>query len=105
MLKGTIRKLLYYAKQTFIETFRIRKQVEAEKEETEGMSEEKLMCPICGGLHPAGHRDKELKDKLEAIKNWFNDWIDPWLDKAGEEGFMLPKKRMVSLKKILETEG
>jgi len=42
--------------------------------------------------------------KLEAVKNWFNDWIDPWLDKAGEEGFMLPKKRMVSLKKILEAE-
>ncbi len=26
------------------------------------------MCPICGGLHPAGHRDKELEDKLETVK-------------------------------------
>ncbi len=31
------------------------------------MSEENLLCPICGGLHPAGHRDKELEDRLEAI--------------------------------------
>lgn len=43
-------------------------------------------------------------EKLEAITRWFNDWINPWLDKAGEKGFMLPKKHMTSLKKILEGE-
>ena len=49
------------------------------------------------------HDDKRKAElKLEDVTNWFNDWINPWLDKAGEEGFMLPKKRMTSLKKILE---
>jgi len=37
--------------------------------------EENLMCPICGGLHPAGHRDKELEDKLEAVKDWYQRLI------------------------------
>ena len=32
--------------------------------------EENLICPICGGLHPAGHRDRELEEKLEAIKKY-----------------------------------
>lgn len=38
------------------------------------MNEESLMCPICGGLHPAGHRDKELEDRLESIKNDLVEW-------------------------------
>ena len=34
------------------------------------MSEENLMCPICGGLHPAGHRDTKLEEQLEAVRKW-----------------------------------
>jgi len=40
------------------------------------MSEENLVCPICGGLHPAGHRDKELEDRLEAAKDVCEQWLD-----------------------------
>lgn len=62
---------------------------------------------LFGGISvmQAWELERELgkaQDKLKAVKSWFNDWINPWLDKAGEEGFMLPKKRMTSLKKILE---
>ena len=44
------------------------------------MSEENLMCPICGGLHPVGHRDKELKQKLEAIKIMVDALVDQWTE-------------------------
>lgn len=33
------------------------------------MSEANLMCPICGGLHPAGHRDKELEEQLREAQS------------------------------------
>lgn len=56
---------------------------------------EKNLCSICGGLHPAGHRDKELEEKLEAVKTLYNEfpenfWVcghsrkqqlDSWLDR------------------------
>lgn len=62
------------------------------------MIEENLMCPICGGLHPAGHRDKEFEDKLKAIEEV--------LDKFSRS----PAKQtcyatMGLIKKILEAEG
>jgi len=47
-----------------------------------------------------------LEQKLEAIQNWFNDWINPWmlLLNKDEDGFQLSKKRMISLKEIPEGE-
>lgn len=39
------------------------------------VTDESLMCPICGGLHPSGHRDKELEDKLDTIKSWYETRI------------------------------
>lgn len=47
---------------------------------------------------------RACEQKLEAAQNWFNDWINPWmlLLNKDEDGFQLSKKRMISLKEILE---
>jgi len=47
---------------------------------TDPECEESLICSICGGLHPAGHRDKELEDKLEAVKTHLTKWISQHSD-------------------------
>ena len=35
------------------------------------LSEDPPMCPICGGLHPSGHRDDELLARLESAREYF----------------------------------
>jgi len=67
--------------------------------------DENLMCPICGGLHPAGHRDKELEDKLEAVKVWFSDHILSVWNLIPPEGLIVHKRGLEKLRKILEAEG
>ena len=39
-----------------------------------------MKCPICGGLHPAGHRDRELEEKLEAVENWHSAQLGRQVD-------------------------
>jgi len=33
------------------------------------MNEDNWICPICGGLHPAGHQDKELAEQLREARS------------------------------------
>ncbi len=67
------------------------------------MSEENPMCPICGGLHPKGHRDKELEQKLEAIKNLFlpmPEWVE-W----EESPITVDSAKFRQLRDILQSSG
>ncbi len=76
------------------------------------MNEDPPMCPICGGLHPAGHRDKELEDKLEAVKTWYKenipDWITSEVSRRQEylfitrAGVTIKSGKLLELDKILE---
>jgi len=80
-------------------------QVERSTSEMRKMSED-LTCPICGGLHPAGHRDKELEDQLEAVRN-FADKLEKQGQKTHdifEKGFCLgiAEKLRAVIKEYLE---
>jgi len=45
------------------------------------------MCPICGGLHPAGHRDKELEAERDKLKRKGELW-DALVEAESIDDFM-----------------
>lgn len=68
------------------------------------MSEENPTCPICGGLHPAGHRDKELEEKLRAIKEWIDEnYPRPYLRHGNHYHYSDVNYLIEGVKRILES--